>query len=132
VIVKPETVVTWHRNAFRPFWTWKIRAGKRVRPAVPHEIRALIRRMNKDNPNWGASRIHGELLKLGINIGETSASKYLVRNQKPPSQRGGLSFENYVNNLVSEDFFMVPTILFRSSMCFWCCRTSVGAFCISL
>ena len=113
VIVKPETVVTWHRNAFRLFWTWKIRAGKRGRPAVPHEIRALIRRMSKDNPGWGAPRIHGELLKLGINIGETSVSKYLVRNRKPPSQTWRTFLENHVNSLVSVDFFAVPTIRFQ-------------------
>ena len=86
VIVKPETVVGWHRKAFRLFWTWKIRRGKIGRPSMPHDVRDLIRRMSKENPGWGAPRIHGELLKLGINIGETSVSKYLVRNRKPPSQ----------------------------------------------
>ena len=60
VIVKPETVVAWHRNAFRIFWTWKIRRGKPDRPTVPHEIRALIRQMSNDNPRWGAPRIHGD------------------------------------------------------------------------
>ena len=86
VIVKPETVVAWRRKAFRLFWTWKIRRGKPGRPAVAREVRDLIRRMSKENPGWGAPRIHGELLKLGINIGETSVSKYLVRTRKPPSQ----------------------------------------------
>src|SRR4051794_7089962 len=84
VIVKPETVVLWHRNAFRLFWTWKIRRGKPGRPAVPREVRDLIRHISRENPGWGAPRIHGELLKLGINIGETTVSKYLVRNRKPP------------------------------------------------
>jgi hypothetical protein len=74
VIVKPETVVAWHRKAFRIFWTWKIRRGKPGRPAVPPEVRDLIRRMSRENPGWGAPRIHGELLKLGNNIGETSVS----------------------------------------------------------
>ena len=86
VIVKPETVIRWHRRAFRIFWTWKIQRGKRGRPAVSAEIRALIRRMSRENPGWGAPRIHGELRKLGIDIGETSVSKYLVRSRKPPSQ----------------------------------------------
>jgi putative transposase len=113
VIVKPETVVAWHRNAFRLFWTWKIRRGEAGRPTVPHEIRVLIRRMSKDNPRWGAPRIHGELLKLGINIGETSVSKYLVRNRKPPSQAWRTFLENHVNTLVSIDFFTVPTIRFQ-------------------
>lgn len=113
VIVKPETVVAWHRNAFRLFWTWKIRRGKPGRPAVLHEIRALIRRMSKDNPGWGAPRIHGELLKLGINIGETSVSKYLVRNRKPPSQTWRTFLDNHLSSLVSVDFFTVPTIRFQ-------------------
>jgi putative transposase len=112
-IVKPDTVVAWHRKAFRMLWTWKIREGKPGRPPVPPEIRALIRRMSKDNPRWGAPRIHGELLKLGINIGETSVSKYLVRNRKPPSQTWRTFLENHVNSLVSVDFFTVPTIRFQ-------------------
>jgi hypothetical protein len=78
-IFKPDTVITWHRKAFRMFWTWKIRAGKPGRPTISQEIRELIRRMSRENPGWGAPRIHGELLKLGIDIGETSVSKYLVR-----------------------------------------------------
>jgi len=69
--------------------------------------------MSKDNPRWGAPRIHGELLKLGINIGETSVSKYLVRNRKPPSQTWRTFLENHVNSLVSIDFFTVPTIRFQ-------------------
>jgi hypothetical protein len=86
VIVKPDTVIAWHRRAFRLLWSWKVRRGKPGRPAVTPEIRALIRRMSDENPGWGAPRIHGELLKLGIDIGETSVSKYLVRRRKPPSQ----------------------------------------------
>jgi putative transposase len=113
VIVKPETVVAWQRKAFRLFWTWKIRRGRPGRPSVPHEIRALIRQMSIDNPGWGAPRIHGELLKLGISIGETSVSKYLVRNRKPPSQTWRTFLENHVNSLVSVDFFTVPTIRFQ-------------------
>jgi hypothetical protein len=86
VIVKPETVIAWHRKAFRMFWTWKVRRGRTGRPAVTREVRDLIRLMSKENPSWGAPRTHGGLLKLGINIGETSVNKYLVRNRKPPSQ----------------------------------------------
>ena len=113
VIVKPETVVAWHRNAFRLFWTWKIRRGKPGRPAVPREVRELIRRISRENRGWGAPRIHGELLKLGINIGETSVSKYLVRNRKPPSQTWRAFLDNHVKSLVSVDFFTVPTIRFQ-------------------
>ena len=74
-IVQPATVIAWHRNGFQLFWTWKVRHGKPGRPAVPPEVRELIRTMSRENPLWGAPRIHGELLKLGIDIGETSVSK---------------------------------------------------------
>jgi putative transposase len=73
--VQPATVLAWHRKAFLLFWTWKIRRGSPGRPAVPQEVRALIRTMSHENPLWGAPRIHSELLKLGIDIGETSVSK---------------------------------------------------------
>src|SRR5260370_21697361 len=86
VIVKPETVIGWHRKAFRLFWTWKVRHGQPGRPPVSKEVRQLIRKMSRENPLWGAPRIHGELLKLGIDIGETSVGKYIVRSRKPPSQ----------------------------------------------
>jgi putative transposase len=74
-IVRPETVIAWHRQGFRLFWTWKARRGKPGRPPVPREVRDLIRQMSRDNPLWGAPHIHGELLKLGITIGETSVAK---------------------------------------------------------
>src|SRR5215469_13127562 len=85
-IVKPQTVVAWHRLGFRLFWTWKVRRGQPGRPAIARETRDLIRRMSRENPTWGAPRIHGELLKLGIDIGESSVTKYMVRCRKPPSQ----------------------------------------------
>ena len=75
VIVKPQTVVAWHRMGFRLFWTWKVRRGQPGRPAIACETRDLIRRMSRENPTWGAPRIHGELLKLGIDIGESSVTK---------------------------------------------------------
>jgi hypothetical protein len=84
-MVKPETVIGWHRKGFRLFWYWKSRRGCRGRPRVAAETRQVIRRMSRENPLWGAPRIHGELLKLGIDIGETSVSKYLVRGRKLPS-----------------------------------------------
>jgi putative transposase len=65
IIVKPETVIAWHREGFRLFWTWKVRHGQLGRPAVPKDVRELIRKMSRENPLWGAPRIHGELLKLG-------------------------------------------------------------------
>ena len=87
VIVKPETVIGWHHKGFRLFWTWKVRHGQPGRPPVSKEIRQLIRRISRENPLWGAPRIHGELLKLGINIGETSVGKYLVCRRKPTVAR---------------------------------------------
>ena len=81
--MKPATVIGWHRMGFGLFWTWKIQRGRLGRPAVPADVRSLIGTMSRDNPLWGALRIHGELLKLGIAVGETSVSKYMVRNHPP-------------------------------------------------
>ena len=112
-IVKPETVVAWHRAAFRLFWTWKVRHGQRGRPVVLREVRDLIRKMCRENPLWGGPRIHGELLKLGFNIAESSVSKYMVRRNKVPSQNWRTFLENHAQQLVSIDFFTVPTIRFQ-------------------
>jgi transposase InsO family protein len=112
-MVQPETVIAWHRSGFRLFWSWKVRHGHRGRPAVSLEVRTLIRRMCRENPGWGAPRIHGELLKLGIDIGETSVSKYMIRGRKPPSQTWRTFLDNHVPQLVSIDFFTVPTIRFQ-------------------
>jgi len=113
VIVKPETAIAWHRKGFRLFWTWKIRRGQPGRPAVPIEVRDLIRRLSRENPIWGAPRIHGELLKLGIDVGETSVSKCMLRHRRPPLQTWRTFLENHVKSLVSVDFFTVPTIRFQ-------------------
>ena len=83
VIVKPETVIGWHRKGFRLYWTWKSRRRIGGRPPVPREVRDLIRRMNRENPLWGAPRIHGELMKLGFKISETTVSKYMARFPTP-------------------------------------------------
>jgi putative transposase len=112
-IVRPETVVSWHRGGFRLFWTWKVRRGQPGRPLISHEVRLLIRQMCRENPSWGAPRIHGELLKLGIHIAESSVSKYMLRCHKPPSQTWRTFLENHVQQLVSIDFFTVPTIRFQ-------------------
>jgi hypothetical protein len=90
-IVKPETVVKWHRAGFRLCWRWKSKP-RGGRPAVSWEIRKLIREMSIANPLWGAPRIHGELLKLGIDIGQTSVAKYMVRRRAPRPRAGGHSF----------------------------------------
>jgi putative transposase len=113
VIVKPETIVAWHRKGFRLFWTWKVRRGQPGRPIVTRETRDLIQKISRENPGWGAPRIHGELLKLGIDIGESSVGKYMVRYRKPPSQTWRTFLENHASQLVSVDFFTVPTIRFQ-------------------
>lgn len=112
-IVKPETVIAWHRKGFRLFRTWKTRRGKPGRPTVPKDIQELIRRLSRENPLSGAPRIHGELLKLGIHVGETSVGKYIVRHRRPPSQTWRTFLQNHVKSMVSIDFFTVPTIRFQ-------------------
>src|SRR5215475_2195955 len=113
VIVKPDTVIAWHRKSFRLFWTGMVRRGQPGRPAVPKDVRELIRRLSRENVLWGAPRIHGELLKLGIDIGETSVGKYMPRHRQPPSQTWRTFLENHVKTMVSVDFFTVPTIRFQ-------------------
>ena len=112
-LVKPDTVISWHRKGFQLFWKWKSRRGKTGRPGVSREIRDLIRNMSAANFLWGAPRLHGELLKLGIEVSQATVAKYMVRHRKPPSQPWRTFLENHVNPLVSVDFFMVPTVTFR-------------------
>src|SRR3954452_15707302 len=107
-IVQAATVIAGHRKSFRLFWTWKVRHGKPGRPLVPREIRELIRTMSRENAMWGAPRVYGELLKLGIDIGETSVSKYMIRRRRPPSQTWRTFLQNHLQNLVSLDFFTAP------------------------
>jgi transposase InsO family protein len=112
VIVQPETVVRWHRERFRRYWARKSRR-RPGRPKIDPEIRSLIRRMATANPLWGAPRIHGELLKLGIEISETSVGKYMPRHRRPPSQSWRAFLENHVKDLVAIDFFTVPSATFH-------------------
>jgi transposase InsO family protein len=111
-IVEPETVVRWHRAGFRLFWRWKSRC-RSGRPKVPFEIRQLIREMSLANPLWGAPRIHGELLKLGIDVGQTSVAKYMARRRRPPSQGWKTFLRNHADGIASIDLFVFPTISFR-------------------
>ena len=113
VIVRPETVIGWHRKGFRLFWTWKSRRGKPGRPPVSREIRYLVRRMSRENTRWGAPRIHGELLKLGFSISQAAVSKYMVRYPSPPSQSWRTFLSNHADCLAPIDFFVVPTAMFH-------------------
>ena len=112
LIVKPETVIAWHRKGFRLYWKWKSRHPE-GRPSVSVEVIDLIRRMSLANPGWGAPRIHGELLKLGFELSQATVAKYLFRHRKPPSQNWRTFLINHMQSLVSADFFVVPTITFR-------------------
>jgi putative transposase len=112
-LVKPATVIAGQHKSFRLFWTWKCHHARPGRPAVALEIRQLIRRMSRENPLWGAPKIHGELLKLGVDISESTVSKYLQRHPGSPSQSWRTFLTNHVKSLVSVDFFTVPTIRFQ-------------------
>jgi transposase InsO family protein len=112
-IVRPETIVRWHRTGFRAYWRWKSQARRVGRPQVPVEVRRLIRDMSVANPLWGAPRIHGELLKLGIDVGQTSVAKYMARRRRPPSQGWRTFLLNHANGIVSIDLFIVLTVSFR-------------------
>ncbi len=110
-IVQPATVIRWHRQGFRYYWRWKSR--RRGRPRIGGETRQLIRRMCLANPLWGAPRIHGELLKLGIVVSEATVSKYMIRHRGPPSQSWRTFLLNHSKELISIDFFTVPTASFK-------------------
>jgi hypothetical protein len=111
-VVKPDTIVRWHRAGFRQYWCWKSRRHG-GRPTVPLETRQLIREMSIANPLWGAPRIHGELLKLGIDIGQTSVAKYMAKRRGPPSQGWKTFLNNHADGIAAMDLFVVPTIPFR-------------------
>jgi len=111
-IVKPETVVRWHRVGFRLYWRWKSRSQD-GRPRLPAEIRRLVREMSLANPLWGAPRIHGELLKLGIEIAQSTVAKYMVKGARPSSQSWKTFIRNHASGLAAMDLLVVPTIGFR-------------------
>jgi len=113
VIVKPKTVVRWHRAGFRCYWAWKRRWRRPGRPSVAPDIRELIRNISTANPLWGAPRVHGELVKLGISMSQAAVSKYMVRHRTPPSQTWRSFLNNHVPDLVSVDFFTLPTATFK-------------------
>lgn len=112
-VFKADTLVRWHRRGFRLYWTWKSQRAPGGRPPVSPEVRALIRRLSRENPLWGAPRVHGELQMLGIAISQTTVAKYMIRHRKPPSQTWRTFLDNHAKDLVSVDFFTVPTATFR-------------------
>ena len=120
VLVKPETVVGWHRAGFRLYWRWRSRP-RGGRPKIDAEVRALIRRLANENASWGAPRIHGELLKLGFAVSERTVARYLARLQRRGDPgKNWLSFlQNHREMIVALDFFTVPTVTFQLLYCFF-------------
>ena len=110
-IIRPETLVRWHRAGFRRYWQWKSRplGG---RPQIENDLRALIRRMSTDNPLWGTPRIHGELLKLGFEVAQSSVAKYMVKRWGPPTQGWRTFLRNHAPDIAAMDLFVIPTIGF--------------------
>src|SRR5882762_3021249 len=111
-IIRPETLVRWHRAGFRRYWRWKSRSPG-GRPQIDAELRALIRRMSVDNPLWGAPRIHDELLTLGFEVAQSSVAKYMVKRRGPPSQEWRTFLLNHAPDIAAMDLFVVPTIGFK-------------------
>jgi transposase InsO family protein len=110
VMVKPATVIHWHRQGFRLFWGWRSRSG---RPSVDREIRDLIRQMSSANPIWGAPRIHSELLKRGIEVSQATVAKYMVRKRGTPSQNWRSFLRNHAEGIAAIDMFVVASASFR-------------------
>src|SRR6202022_21443 len=112
MIIRPEMLVRWHRAGFRRYWRRKSRR-RGGRPPIESELRALIRQMSTENQLWGAPRIHGELLKLGFSVAQSSVAKYMVKRRGPPSQGWRIFLRNHASDIAAMDLFVVPTIGFK-------------------
>ena len=117
IIVKPETVIKWHRQGFKLYWRWKSKAPV-GRPKIDKEIRELIRKMSRENPLWGVPRIQAELRLLGFDLAESTVVKYRVRGSASPSQTWKTFLANHAKQIAAIDFFTVPTLTFRNLYCF--------------
>jgi transposase InsO family protein len=111
-VIRPDTIVRWHRRGFRALWWWKSRR-RLGRPGIAKDMRDLIREISRANPLWGAPRIHGELLKLGIDVAQSTVAKYMLRTRRPPSQSWRTFLYNHAEAIASIDLFVVPTIAFK-------------------
>jgi hypothetical protein len=116
-VVKSETILRWHRAGFKAFWRWKSR-HRTGRPKIDRELRDLIRQMSKENPLWGAPRIHGELLKLGFEVAESTVSKYRIKHRGPPSQTWRTFLCNHADAIAAVDLCLVPTLTFERLFAF--------------
>src|SRR6476659_735956 len=111
-IIQPETLLQWHRAGFRRYWRWKSNS-RGGRPQIEMELRALIRQMSTENQLWGAPRIHGELLKLGFGVAQSTVAKYMVKRRGPPSQGWWTFLRNHAPDIAAMDLLVVPTIGFK-------------------
>jgi putative transposase len=127
IIIKPDTVLRWHREGFRNYWRWKSKARNSGRPKIDSEIRELIRRMSEENPLWGAPRIQAELNLLGFNVAESTVAKYRIKIRKPPSQTWKTFLSNHAETIAGIDFFTVPTATFRPTAA-WTAQQMIEAF----
>ncbi|MFH1419295.1 MAG: hypothetical protein ABII12_13560 [Planctomycetota bacterium] len=117
MIVKPDTVLRWHRDGFRLYWRWKSRS-KPGHPKIDAEIRRLIRQMPRENATWGSPRIQSELTLLGYKVDQSTVARYMCRHRKPSSQTWRTFLENHVGDIAAIDFFVVPTVRYRLLYCF--------------
>ena len=116
-VVEPATILRWHRAGFRNYWRWESRE-RAGRPRIDRDLRDLIRRMSRENPLWGAPRIHGELLKLGFELAESTVSKYMIRRRRPPSQSWRTFLRNHAEGIAVIDLCLVPTVNFERLFAF--------------
>src|SRR3954447_15571941 len=110
-IIHPETLVRWHRAGFRSYWRWKSK-NSGGRPQIELALQALIRQMSNDNPLWGAPRIHGELLKLGFEVAQSTVAKYMIKRRGPPGPSWWTFLRNHAPEIAAMDLFVVPTVAF--------------------
>src|SRR5665648_969539 len=130
IVLQPKTLVRWHRAGFHCYWRWKSRS-RGGRPQIETDLRALIRQMSIENPLWGAPRIHGELLKLGFEIAQSSVAKYMVKRCGPPSQGWRTFLRNHAPDIaawICSLFRPLASICsLASSLCGWIVETSSGS-----
>jgi transposase InsO family protein len=110
-VIQPETILRWHRAGFRTYWRWKSR-NRAGRPRIDRGLRDLIQRMNRENPGWGASRIHGELLMLGFEVAQSTVSKYMTHPSRPRTQKWKTFLQNHAEAIAAIDMCVVPTLTF--------------------
>ena len=127
IVVKPETVISWHRKGFRLYWKYRSKNRKsKGKSSIAKQLIRLIRQIATENPTWGAPRLHGELLKLGFDVSERTISRYLSKPGPTPNRKKGPKWKSFINNqrkgFAAMDFFVVPTLFFKNLYCFFIIR----------